>query len=60
MKQRNERKEEAKTRKTAYGKLTIDQKIEKLDVKFGKGIGAKKARKKLLLAKQKSKKKEVV
>ena len=41
------RQEEAQERKNEYQKLTQQQKIEKLDKKLGKGVGAQKQRKKL-------------
>ena len=41
------RRIEAKERKQKYDKLTPSQKIELLDKKLGKGIGAKKQRAKL-------------
>jgi len=39
---------EAKERQVDYNKLTIAERIAKLDKKFGKGLGAKKERAKLL------------
>lgn len=47
MKSRSIRKEEAIARQKEYDKLTIEQKIVKLDEKYGKGLGAKKERDKL-------------
>ena len=47
MKKKEIKREEAKTRQTIYDKLSTKQKIEKLDKKLGKGIGAKKERQKL-------------
>ena len=47
MKSKSIRKEEAIRRQKEYDKLTIEQKIAKLDNKYGKGIGAKKEREKL-------------
>jgi len=41
------RQEQAQKRQDAYNKLTIEQKIDKLDFKFGKGVGAKKERARL-------------
>lgn len=38
------KKTEGKERQEYYNGLTIEQKIEKLDAKFGKGVGAKKQR----------------
>jgi hypothetical protein len=38
------KKEDAKERQTYYDGLTLDQKIEKLDAKLGKGVGARKQR----------------
>jgi hypothetical protein len=35
------KKNEALIRQEAYSKLTPNQKIQKLDQKFGKGVGAK-------------------
>ena len=42
------RQDSAKERKEDYAKLTVAQKIEILDKKFGKGVGAKKQRDKLM------------
>ncbi len=41
------KREEAEERQAEHDKLTPQQKIDKLDRKFGKGIGAKKERAKL-------------
>lgn len=41
------RRKEAKERQEAYDKLSIKEKIEKLDLKFGKDQGAAKVRSKL-------------
>lgn len=38
------KKEDAKERQDHYDTLTVEQKIEKLDAKLGKGVGAKKQR----------------
>jgi len=38
------RREEAKVRQAAYGKLTPEQKLAQLDAALGKGKGAKKVR----------------
>lgn len=44
----NERKrQEAEQRQLNHNKLTIEQKIAKIDDKFGKGLGGKKERAKL-------------
>ena len=48
MKKKEVKRKEAETRQTIYDKLSIKQKIEKLDKKLGKGIGAKKERQKLI------------
>lgn len=48
MKKETDKLEEAITRQEEYNKLTTEQKIAKLDEKFGKGLGAKKERAKLL------------
>lgn len=42
-----ERQEGAKARAAEYAKLTTQQKIDRLDVAFGKGVGAAKERAKL-------------
>lgn len=47
MKTKTDKKEEAIIRQKEYNKLTIEQKIAKLDTKFGKDLGAKKERIKL-------------
>ena len=41
------RQNEAEERQVAYSKLSVKEKIAKLDKKFGKGLGAKKERAKL-------------
>jgi len=41
------RQQEAKDRKEAYAKLTDEDKIKRLDINFGVGIGAKKQRARL-------------
>jgi hypothetical protein len=41
------KRSEAKDRQAAYDALSLDEKIAKLDFKFGKGIGAVKERAKL-------------
>ena len=52
MKQISDKRGEAKTRQEAYSKLSIEEKLKSLDVKFGEGKGAKKVRKRLLKAKE--------
>ena len=52
MKVKSQRREETKQRQQEYDKLSVDEKIKKLDDKFGKGIGAKKQRAKLLKQKE--------
>jgi len=47
MKSKSIRKEEAIIRQQEYDKLTIPQKLAKLNEKYGKGLGAKKVRVKL-------------
>ena len=47
MKSKSIRKEEAIKRQQEYDKLTIPQKLVKLDEKYGKGLGAKEVRVKL-------------
>jgi hypothetical protein len=42
------KKLDAKERQEHYDSLTIEQKIEKLDAKLGKGLGAKKQRAQLV------------
>lgn len=51
------RKSEADQRQQAYDKLTTEQKIEKLDKIFGKGLGAKKQRTRLQEKQEEKKKK---
>ena len=55
MKEKTTKKEEAIIRQKDYDKLTINQKITKLDEKFGKGLGAKKERIKLRLKQESNK-----
>ena len=54
-----QRQVEAKERDAAYARLTPKQKIDRLDQKLGKGVGAKKQRERLAsqLKSQKSEKK---
>lgn len=47
MKSKQQKREEAIARAEQSGKLTPEQKLEKLDRIFGKGLGAKKERLKL-------------
>ncbi len=47
----DERKARAITRQTEYNKLTILQKLEKLNQRLGTGVGATKQRRKLSVAK---------
>ena len=47
MKKKETKQNEAETRQGQYEKLSVKQRIEKLDKKLGKGIGAKKERAKL-------------
>lgn len=42
------RKESAKTRQLEYNKLTVQERIAKLDKKYGKGLGAVKQRARLI------------
>ena len=44
---RERKKREAKERQEAYEKLSIPMKIQRLDEKFGPGLGAKRHRAKL-------------
>ncbi len=44
---RRERREEAVARQEEYDKLSLPQRVAKLDVLLGKGVGAKKVRAKL-------------
>ena len=46
-KEKDRKREEAKVRQAEHDKLTPQQKIDKLDKRFGKGLGAKKERVKL-------------
>ena len=48
MKIKEDKRKEAKIRQTIYDKLTTKQKIDKLDKKLGREIGAKIERQKLL------------
>jgi hypothetical protein len=43
------RQEEAKERQTAYNQLSVAQKIQALDVKFGIGVGAVRQRARLTI-----------
>ncbi len=52
MKTKADKQNQAIERQESYGKLTPQQKIDKLDAKLGKGEGARKERMKLT-AKQK-------
>ena len=45
---KEDRQKEAKSRQADYNKLTVEQKIAKLDSQLGKGVGATKQRAKLL------------
>ena len=47
MKTKEVKREESKKRQEEYDKLTLQQKIEKLDKKFGVGQGAKRQRERL-------------
>ena len=53
MKSKSVRKEEAIIRQKEYSDLTIEQRIVKLDKKFGKDLGAKKERAKYPAPKKK-------
>jgi len=57
MKTKSVRKEEAVERQVEHDKLTIQEKIAKLDNKFGKGVGAKKERAQLQMKLEKKKEK---
>lgn len=46
-KSKSDKRDESEVRQEEYNKLTIAQRIEKLDKKLGKGIGAKRQRVKL-------------
>ena len=48
MKTTGQKIEEAKKRQEEYDKLTPQEKIAKLDERFGKGVGATKQRAKLM------------
>ena len=47
MKTKEVKRQEAETRQKIYNKLSSKEKIEKLDKKLGKSVGAKKQRQKL-------------
>jgi hypothetical protein len=47
MKSKKVKREEAQNRQDGYDELTIEQKIARLDFKFGKNVGATKERAKL-------------
>lgn len=47
MKSKSQKREEAEKRRGDYGMLTTQQKIESLDRKFGKNLGAVRQRAKL-------------
>lgn len=47
---KEQRQAEAKARQDAYSKLTVQEKIAKLDAKLGVGVGAVKQRKRLAAA----------
>lgn len=51
------RKEEAIERQAAYDAKSIEEKLQRLDGKFGKGLGAKKVREKLAREQKEGKKK---
>lgn len=55
MKSKEQRKAEAQVRQEEYNKLTIEQKVLKLDLKLGGGLGAIKQRTKLFFQKEKEK-----
>jgi len=55
---KDQRKQMAQDRQEAHDKLTIEQKIDKLDIMFGKGLGAKKERGKLQTKLESRKQKE--
>ena len=46
IKGKDRRQDEAKTRQVAYDLLTVDEKIKRLDVTLGVGVGAKRQREK--------------
>ena len=48
MKSKKDKRKEAKARQEKYDKLTPQQRLDKLDRKLGKGVGAKKERARLL------------
>lgn len=43
-----QKREEAETRQAAYDKLSVKEKVARLDKKLGKGVGAKKQRERLM------------
>lgn len=47
-KSKEQKRIEAKQRQTAYDNLSPAEKLRRLDEKFGKGVGAKKERAKLM------------
>jgi len=47
MQTKNEKRNAAQKRQETYNNLTVQQKIERLDKRFGKGQGAKKERERL-------------
>lgn len=53
-KRKNQRREEAKKRNSAWQKLTPEQKIASLDQRLGKDVGAKKQRLKIKREMEKS------
>jgi len=55
MKSVEQRRAEAQVRQEEYSNLTIEQKILKIDLKLGGGIGAMKQRAKLFFQKEKEK-----
>ena len=48
MKTKDQKREDARIRQEKYSGLSIQQRITRLDTKFGKGLGAKKERARLL------------
>jgi len=48
MKDKDTKREESKQRQLKRNKRTVTQQIDKLDKKLGKGVGAKRERKRLL------------
>lgn len=55
MKSVEQRRAEAQVRQEEYNKLTIEQKVLKLDLKLGGGLGAIRQRAKLFFQKEKEK-----